>query len=178
MRKEVWCLKETVMGCLLFLAAVCDVKKRKIPNAVILTGWLLSLLLRFWQEGMTGIFKSLASMAVILAAGFLLFWIRAMGAGDVKLWSVIGGMHGISYFFHVFVVMLVLTGSWSFVRLWRNKMLKQRFAYAWSYFFRHRAGKEPYYDEQRDGTKCTILLAPFTAAAYFLVLLERWGGLV
>lgn len=174
--KEVSFLRETVMGILLLVAAVCDVKKRKIPNALILTGWLFSLLVRFWQEGTAGILKSIAAVIIILAAGFLLFFIRAVGAGDVKLWSVVSGMHGVFYFFNVLVVLLVLAGVWSFVKLVKNNIFAERFHYAWSYFSRKEMFGKQYYDRQRDGTRCTILLAPITAAAYFLVLLERWGG--
>lgn len=175
--KEVSFLRESVMGILLLEAAICDLKKRKIPNNLILIGWLLSLLLRFWQEGIEGVLKSVAAIIIILAAGFLLFFIRAVGAGDIKLWSVVSGMHGVLYFFNVLVVLLVLAGVWSFGKLVRKNMFAERFYYAWSYFSRKEMFAKPYYNRQRDGTGCTILLAPITAAAYFLVLLERWGGI-
>lgn len=161
------------MGFLLLTAAVCDGKKGKIPNGLIVAGWLFSLAMRFWQEGIMGACSNVAATAAILAIGFLLFRIRAMGAGDVKLWSVLGGMYGLLYFFDVFAVTLCLAGIWSFIKLVKHRMLAERFCYVWSYVIGKRFLTTAYYDKARDGTKCTILLAPFTAAAYFLVLCLR-----
>ena len=56
-------------------------------------------------------------------------------------------------------------------------MLKGRFLYARLYFTAGRAGRKPYYEKSRDGTDCTILLAPFLAAGYLLIVLRRWGGM-
>lgn len=175
--KEVSFLRETVIGLLLLQAAICDIRKRKIPNTLIVIGWLMSLLLRFWQEGVEGFLKSIAAALAILAIGFLLFWIRAIGAGDIKLWSVVGSMHGLSYFLDVLTVSLVLAAIGSLAKLLKNRITAERFYHAWFYFTQKELFGKPYYVCQRDGTKCTILLAPITAAAYFLVLLERRRGM-
>lgn len=162
---------------LLAAAGIYDVRQRRIPNNLILSGWLCSCCIRFWREGITGVQHFIMAVVIIIAIGLPVYRIRAVGAGDVKLLSVIGGMHGLKYFFSVSVVWLILAGSVSAVILLRNQLLQERFRYAWFYFTAGRVRKEPYYSRERDGTKCTIILAPILAIAYILVLFGRWGGI-
>jgi len=167
-------LQSAVLGILLLAAAFCDMKKRKIPNALVLIGWSFSLLFHLLHGGPEGIFKSAVTVLVILATGFLLFLIRVVGAGDIKLCSVIGGIQGMAPCVHILAVSVFLAGVWSFAKLIKKRMFAERFRYAWSYFTAGGAGRKPYYDKNRDGTECTILLAPFLAAGYLLVLLESF----
>ncbi len=167
-------LQNAVLGILLLAAAFCDLKKRKVPNVLVLIGWLFSLIFHFLQCGLEGAFKSVMTVLVILATGFLLFLIRAVGAGDIKLCSVIGGIQGMAVCVHILAVSVFLAGIWSFAKLTKKRLLAKRFRYAWSYFTAGEAGRKLYYDKSRDGTDCTILLAPFLAAGYLLVLLESF----
>ena len=77
------------MGGFLFLAAVCDAVTGKIPNALILAGLLMGLYVCLMAEGIGGlltfVWKALWPVLVL----FLLFLLRALGAGDIKLFSVI-----------------------------------------------------------------------------------------
>lgn len=167
-------LRNAVLGILLLAAAFCDMKKRKIPNVLIVTGWLFSLFFHFLRSGLEGAFKSVVTVLIILATGFLLFLIRAVGAGDIKLCSVIGGIQGMVSCVHILTVSIFLAGIWSFAKLTKKRLFAKRFRYAWSYFTAGGAGRKLYYNKNRDGTDCTILLAPFLAAGYLLVLLENF----
>lgn len=165
-------LQKVVLGILLLAAAFSDLKREKIPNVLILSGWFFGLIVHFLQEGVEGVFKNAITAFAILAAGFLLFLIRAIGAGDVKLCSVIGGIQGMSSCIEILAVSFLLAGIWSLVRLVKKQIFAERVLYAWSYFMTGGAAREPYYNKNRDGTDCTILLAPFLATGYFLVLLR------
>lgn len=161
---------------LLVAAGIFDIKERKIPNHLILSGWLLGLCVRLSADGLTGALRLIAAVLVTIAIGFPLFWIHAIGAGDIKLLSVIGGMHGLRYLSLVFAVWLLLAGTASAVILLRHQMLVERLRHVWLFFAAGRVKDTPYYSRDRDGTRCTIILAPILAAAYILVLAGRWGG--
>lgn len=170
-------LGEAVLGGLLLAAAASDWKKGKIPNGLILFGWCASLVFAFWKDGWKGILERASVVLLLLSAGFLIFSVHMAGAGDIKLCSVIGGMQGLVSCMDILAVSAVLAGGYSLFKLIRKRMFTERFLYAWSYFTAGGAGRKPYYEKSRDGTDCTVLLAPFMAAGYFLTVLKRWGGM-
>lgn len=81
---------------LLFLAAVKeDLKSYKIPNRLIVAGLVVSLVSN--DQGWTSIFGWIQGILLPVIFLFPLFIIRALGAGDIKLYSVIGGFYGIAF---------------------------------------------------------------------------------
>lgn len=168
-------MREMVLLALLVTAAFYDAKQKRIPNSIILSGWGAALLFNFRQYGGSGIFFSFLAAVITIAVLFPLFCIHAVGAGDIKLLSVIGAVHGLSYLFRVAVVWLVLAGSFSLIVLIRKHLLISRLRYLWFYATAGRLTGMPYYDRERDGVECTIILVPVLALAYVLVLAGRWG---
>ncbi|GAA3404576.1 prepilin peptidase [Paenibacillus hodogayensis] len=82
---------------LIVLLAICfyhDCKESKIPNRYTVSGIALGLSYQGWSGGWDG----LAHAAIGFAAGFgimlALYAMRAVGAGDVKLFGAIGAMTG------------------------------------------------------------------------------------
>ncbi|MCI8872060.1 MAG: prepilin peptidase [Lachnospiraceae bacterium] len=77
---------------LLILAAATDIRTGKIRNRLILSGLASGLFFQLAEAGWkgAGIFLRNVSIPVILC--YLLFLIHALGAGDIKLFSVIGGI--------------------------------------------------------------------------------------
>jgi len=85
----VWAACAVVLvGC---IAVVCDVRTRRIPNALTAPALVLALLahgvLGGWADALRAL-GGVALAAAILAPGWLRGW---MGAGDVKLMMAIGG---------------------------------------------------------------------------------------
>jgi prepilin peptidase CpaA len=76
------------------LAAVVDVRSRRIPNW--LTGGLAlsGLVFNVWRGGLTGIGLALAGAALGLAMLLPFYAIKAIGAGDVKLLAALGAILG------------------------------------------------------------------------------------
>lgn len=159
------------------MAAYYDIRKRKIPNRLIMAGWLFGVIFCFRQGGCYQLLSGFGIAAAVLAAGFPLFCMRMIGAGDIKLFSVIGFMQEWHDLGRIFMVFLMLAGAAALWKLIRKRLVAERFLY----FFRYLAGwayRTGYYEKSRDGTACTILLAPEIAGAYFLVLAaERLGML-
>ncbi|CAN7664111.1 prepilin peptidase [Pseudoduganella sp. LjRoot289] len=86
---------EVLLLWLVLQAAVTDLALRKIPNALVLSGLLLALVLR----GLAGPLQAMLSswLAGMLAGFFLflpLYLLRGMAAGDVKLMAMVGAFVG------------------------------------------------------------------------------------
>lgn len=75
----------------LVLAVVTDFREMKISNRLIASGLILGLALRILGEGGAGIVHFLVNISIPVILLFLLFQMRALGAGDIKLFSVAGG---------------------------------------------------------------------------------------
>jgi len=77
---------------LLSLAAAMDIQSGKIRNRLIFTGLVAGFFFQVAEAGWkgAGVFLRNVSIPVILC--YLLFLMHALGAGDIKLFSVIGGI--------------------------------------------------------------------------------------
>lgn len=170
-------MRETIVILLLLAASLYDMKERKIPNFLILVGWLLALIFRFLQEGRTGILSCVLAVFITVTVCFPVFLLRAVGAGDIKLLTLISAMHGWKHLLQTTIIWLILAGALSVVILIRNHLVAERLRYLWFYLTTGRVCGMPYYDPDRDGTKCTIILAPILFVAYVLVLIGRGRGL-
>lgn len=77
---------------LLFLAAVGDVRTGRISNRLILAGLCMGLFYRVFKEGPVGIFIFFVHVTIPVIVLFLLFLMHVLGAGDIKLFSIISGI--------------------------------------------------------------------------------------
>jgi prepilin peptidase CpaA len=93
---------------LLTLTAAIDVRARRIPNWLTIpmaaTGLAQSLL----ASSHLGPWQSLAGIGAGFGLTFVMFFLRAMGGGDVKLFAGIGAWLGPVGVFHVFLVETLL----------------------------------------------------------------------
>jgi prepilin peptidase CpaA len=82
----------TIALLLLFLAGavITDLRARIIPNALVLAGALIGVLLGGLHPEGIGFFSALGGLALGLAIFLPLYLLRAMGAGDVKLMAMAG----------------------------------------------------------------------------------------
>jgi prepilin peptidase CpaA len=91
-------------------AAVSDLRSRKIPNRLLLTGLVLGLVLSVVSRGTDGLLASLAGFGLgfaLLLPGYLL---RFTGAGDLKLFATLGVFTGPGMLLQIFAAS-VLTGA-------------------------------------------------------------------
>jgi prepilin peptidase CpaA len=81
--------------CLVAQAGITDLAVRKIPNVLVLTGFVLALLLQLLQGAH---WSPILSWTAGALAGFFLFLplylARGMAAGDVKLMAMVGAFVG------------------------------------------------------------------------------------
>jgi prepilin peptidase CpaA len=77
------------------IAAIFDVKSRRIPNRLTGPALVLALCLHLALDGWHGLFSSLAAGLICGAIFFLFYMAGGMGAGDVKLIAAAGCFAGL-----------------------------------------------------------------------------------
>jgi len=77
------------------VAAVTDVRRGKIPNVLTYTAMLAGLLVQTAVHGLPGLALGLAGGVLFGGVFLLLYLVRAMGAGDVKLATALGCIVGL-----------------------------------------------------------------------------------
>jgi prepilin peptidase CpaA len=96
---------------LILVAAVYDLLYRRIPNWLTIGGVLAGIALNsFIYRGWPGLRLSLLGLLVGFAAYFILYSLRAMGAGDVKLMAAIGALVGVRDWFGIFLLTAIIGG--------------------------------------------------------------------
>jgi prepilin peptidase CpaA len=79
-------------GGMLAIAFMTDVTKQKIPNLLCLVGFLLGIGLQAVFSGFAGVGYALFGSLLGFVPLLVLYVIRAVGAGDVKLFAAIGAL--------------------------------------------------------------------------------------
>jgi prepilin peptidase CpaA len=97
-------------GVLVCIACFTDLRTRRIPNWLTLPGVCAGLLVHAIASGVQGIGFSLAGMMLGFGAYFVLYCLRAMGAGDVKLMSALGAILGPAACISVFAATAIAGG--------------------------------------------------------------------
>ena len=75
--------------------AVCmDLSRQRIDNRWILLGWIGGFSYQVYYYQLSGAGYFLIGCLLPIVVLYLLFWFRMLGAGDIKLLSVLGGFIG------------------------------------------------------------------------------------
>jgi prepilin peptidase CpaA len=91
-----------LLAVLVVVAAVSDVRRRRIPNWLTLGGVAAGLLTRTATDGWHGLAQASGGMLLGFGAYLALYSLRAMGAGDVKLMAAVGAITGPANWVYVF----------------------------------------------------------------------------
>src|SRR5450830_195970 len=120
---------------LLLLIAVQDIRSHRIPNKLVLTGAVLGIVLNGllpegWGfnsviPGGLGWLVALQGLGVGMAVLLPLYWLRAMGAGDVKLMAMVGAFLGPNDVLGVLLATFVAGGMMALVVVFWSKQVSQ-----------------------------------------------------
>ena len=107
-------------------AAVYDVRYRRIPNWLTVSGVVIGFALNsFLYRGWPGFLFSLKGFALGFGLYFLLYALHAMGAGDVKLMAAVGALVGWEDWFGIFLATAILGGILAgLVMIFRKRVKK------------------------------------------------------
>lgn len=157
------------------MAAVCsDCSSYKVKNSIILSGMAAGILYRISEQGIKGVVFWLFGAMIPVLLLWILFRYRMLGAGDIKLFSVIGGMYGASIIINTMILAFFAGGVLSVIRLLETGGFKNRLQYL-AGFISEQGNKQKriiYYQKERDGRAPVV---HFTIAILIGFLLCRFG---
>ncbi|MGB8452779.1 MAG: A24 family peptidase [Anaerocolumna sp.] len=189
----------TCLVCLLLLAVIMDLKSYKISNYLIIFGLISGILFNFYEYGWASVSNSFFGILLPILLLFSLFIIKALGAGDIKLFSVVGSFYGITYVFKSIVAAFIIGAAMSLIYLIKYRLVFYRLHHLATYIqfiisIYPRQGVfeknivqsselnklqdtqlgikkkiEPYYDRKRDGNQGAI---HFSVAIFGAVLAQ------
>lgn len=151
----------------LSLAAVCDCHSRRVPNRLLLIGWMAGLL--FYPEP-GYVYRWLLPVLLL----FPLFCCRMMGAGDLKLYGLVCSVCGVAGWFRCFTYSIFLGALLALIKMAYYRNFRERFSYFWFYILEtfHTKAIRPYCQEGRDRTASIPLSVPILLA-WLLMLLQN-----
>ena len=101
---------QILLGILVGVAAVFDIRYRRIPNWLVLAGIVVGLAWNTSASGLSGLLHSAEGLGLGFALYFPLYLIRARGAGDVKLLAATGAVTGPGNIFLICILTAILGG--------------------------------------------------------------------
>lgn len=99
------------------VAAIMDIRFQKISNRLIVTGFGVGLIRRLLLEGSAGLLAGVIQIILPVIFLYLLFLIGALGAGDIKLFSLIGVFVNFKELVTCVIAAFVIGAIWSLFKL-------------------------------------------------------------
>ena len=111
---------------ILTVAAACDYFTKKIPNLLIIIGYALALVTMVIVNGTEQFYIYFIRALWPIPALFIFYFLKALGAGDIKLFSVISVFCPTDFFIRFIILSLVTAAIWGIVKLSLNRELHTR----------------------------------------------------
>jgi len=115
------------------VATVFDARSYTIPNQLIVLGYLAGLITNLTGQGIKGIAHFLL-MAIWPIGLLMLLYIcgKSMGAGDIKLFSVMATLVGVSATLNTFILSVILAGITILViSLYEGQLFRRKLHYSY-----------------------------------------------
>ncbi len=119
----------TVVG----VAVIQDLQSMKISNRLIITGLVLSLVFGIFSGRTSQILYILLNIFFPVIVLYILYLTGVLGAGDIKLFSVIGGFTDFHILTRCMLAAFIAGAVISAVRLLHNRSLKRSLMRAFLY---------------------------------------------
>lgn len=110
-----------------------DIKKYKIKNEIIIAGVASGILTNLLSNKINGVVDSLLGLIIPIAVLFLLFALKMLGAGDIKLFSTIGAIMGWKFIIHSMAISILLGGFIAVIIIVLRKNALERLKHLFNY---------------------------------------------
>ena len=114
-----------------------DIRYRRIPNGLIVVGLLMGLVYQVRHFRLTGLAVYGAGVFLPVAVLGFLYYFRMIGAGDIKLLSVIGGFLGPFHGFLCIICTFLIGGVLAVVLLFKRRIFLKRILYFQNYVYQY-----------------------------------------
>lgn len=111
---------------LLSISLICDIKTYKINNVITISFALIGAATNFFLKGSGGLVYSLLGWCVPVGVLFILFALRMLGAGDIKLFGAIGAVMGYKFALYSIMYSFLFGGVIAVAILITRKNSKER----------------------------------------------------
>jgi len=160
----------------IMLSVVCltDYRRTRIPNGMILLMILYGAGYRYWDAGGQGVLQFFENCILVLLLSYPLFKIGTIGAGDIKLVSVVCGYLSKQETACFLVFSLLISAIFSIIKLYLDGNVRERFVYFCSYIAGvYRTGRwQLYFSEKDQRRRSGICLS----GPIFISMLLHAGG--
>jgi prepilin peptidase CpaA len=116
---------QILVAVVVLAAAATDIRSRRIPNWLTLSGVIAGIAANWTISGLPGLKTSLSGLALGFGVYFVLYCLRAMGAGDVKLMAAVGAIVGPASWIAVFFATAIAGGVLALVLMIRKKRVRE-----------------------------------------------------
>jgi prepilin peptidase CpaA len=131
---------------LVVVASFFDIRKHRIPNWLSLAGVVLAVALNTFLFEVVGLWYSLKGLGLAFAIYFVLYLLRGMGAGDVKLMAAVGAAVGPFNWLGILFLTAVIGGIAALVLAGSKGRMRRTFVNMWLLLLSLRHGRAPYRD--------------------------------
>lgn len=125
--------KIIILLLLISLSLISDIKTYKIKNKIVLTFMILGMGANVVTDGIKGIKVSLLGLITPILILFILYALRMLGAGDIKLFSAIGSIMGVKFAIYSMAFSFLSGGIIAIIILVLRKNGVERLRYLWLY---------------------------------------------
>jgi prepilin peptidase CpaA len=175
---------KVVLLALVLVAAIYDLRERRIPNWLVLAGLILGFGLNAFLFEWAGLRLAAFGMGLAFVIYFPLYAIRGMGAGDVKLMAAIGSLVGPVAWVVIFLFTAILGGLLALILVFSKGRVRKTFANL-AFMLREMACFRPPYarNEELDVKHAKAVGLPHAVSiavgsGVFLAGLATWSGLI
>lgn len=163
---------DLTLSVLVVGAIVSDFLYMKISNRLIFLGLGIAPAFRLMGEGMAGIVHYLMNIILPVLLLYFIYLLGVMGAGDIKLFSVIGGFVNFKELVFCMCISFAIGAVFSMGKLLKNRNWEVSLFAGAEYFKDLLRGKRYTYDRNRMGKKNLI---HFSLAIGISLLLVKGG---
>lgn len=126
-------IKLVEIAALVMLALINDIKSCKIKNSITFPFIFIGLATNFFLDGLKGVTQSLLAAVFPVAALIILYALRMLGAGDIKLFSAIGAVMGLDFVLYTMAYSFISGGIIALALIAVRKNGRQRLLHLLSY---------------------------------------------
>jgi prepilin peptidase CpaA len=128
------------------VAAFFDIRQHRIPNWLTLPGTLLGIALNGFLFETSGLWYSFKGMGLAFAVYFILYLLRGMGAGDVKLMAAVGAAAGPTNWLGILFLTALIGGVAALALAASKGRMRKTFQNMGLMLLSLRQGRAPYRD--------------------------------
>ncbi|MCG8499715.1 MAG: A24 family peptidase [Firmicutes bacterium] len=118
---------------LVLLALISDIRTYKIKNIIVFPFMIIGMVTNTLINGFEGFMFSLAGCIIPVILLILLYILRMLGAGDIKLFSAIGAIMGSGFVLYTIAYSFLCGGVMALCLMIIHKHGKQRLYYLYRY---------------------------------------------